>query len=343
MAPKLLSSMLAGTLALSLLAGCGGGTAVLGAMSPSQMSASAKATERKALESRLESTASRFLALSQSEAAPSRGMSASGDGGDAALAALTEIATTNERLYALAGETPEGLQYAAAASQAREAIASAQADQKRGFFGRLRDGFWNVLNVLAKPAAQAHFQHPKKPTQDQAAVERLSAADIAKLQSLAQPGDLIMWGGRTSFVHGAIYLGNGQLIHALACDAPTGPKGEGVFQESIEQYVTRTPRHRVALLRAPAFDAADVAKELAYAKAQVGKHYDNLFRTKDEGAFYCTELCWHAVEATAHPPRVGMRSKVLGILDLVMSDDLRLSPDFKELWSKNAPDPVPAK
>lgn len=341
MASKKLTPWLAGVLALATLAGCGAPGALGQLATGEQAASAAKRSARASLEQRLEADAARFLSLSLSET-PSRGMGEDGEATEAARV-LTRLAETHEQLAELAGDTPEGYRYAEAARASREALAEAAAGPKRGFFGRLRDGFWGALNVMAKKAAQAYFSKPKPGTPDSDALQRLAPTEISTLTAQAQPGDLIIWGGRTSFIHGAIYAGGGEIIHALASETPVGPKAQGVFKEPIVAYVQRTPRHRVALLRATAFDAADRQAVVKYGLAQLGKPYDNLFRTKDPAAFYCTELCWHAVRQAAHAPRVGMRSKVLGIVDLVMADDLRLSPDFKEVWSKNAPAPVPAR
>jgi uncharacterized protein YycO len=106
--------------------------------------------------------------------------------------------------------------------------------------------------------------------------------------------------------------------------------------------MARCERNRVAVLRVKGFDPADKEATMAYALKQLGRPYDNIFRTQDEAAFYCTELVYHALEHGPHAPAIGTRKKVMGLFTVVTTDDIRLSPDLETLWTKNAPEPVPA-
>lgn len=199
------------------------------------------------------------------------------------------------------------------------------------------DKFWSGLNHAATKPVQFMFKHMNNVAPDTTGdVTRFGKAELEEILARAKPGDLILWGDATSFVHASVYLGNGEIVHALAARAPEGQKN-GVVQEKIEGYLGRVERQRVAILRPKDPDPETVQAALDYARAQVGKDYDYLFRTGKDDAFYCSELAFSAIKQGPRPPRVEAHKGLYGLKPMATNDDLRRSPDLTEVWSKNAP------
>ncbi|MNL36242.1 hypothetical protein D3C87_1583130 [compost metagenome] len=99
----------------------------------------------------------------------------------------------------------------------------------------------------------------------------------------------------------------------------------------------RVDRQRVAILRPKNPDPANTQAAIDFAKAQVGKDYDYLFRTGKDDAFYCSELAFSAIKQGPRPPQVEAHRGLYGLKPMATNDDLRRSPDLTEVWSKNAP------
>lgn len=338
------------TLALTaaVLAGCGTSPALSGGAlqgGSAQILAAKKkiSGEVATIEKSLAEAQARFLAPAQR--GNRQGLGAESADHQTMAAALGDMAALHARLAALKAQVPDELSqaeavlYADVAALEREA--AAESPQKKGALGRMRDAFWEVVNKLATKPTQGYFNKKPKPT-DAPKLARFGEAELAQILNVAQPGDVILWGGQTSFVHGSIYLGNGEIVHALASNTPVGPDAQGVFRESIKDYIARCERNRIAVMRVKGFTEADNQAVMAYGLKQLGKPYDNIFRTNDEAAFYCTELVMHALRRSAHVPKVGTRKKVMGLFNVVTTDDFRLSADLETLWSKNLPAVIPA-
>lgn len=337
------------TLAAMLLAGCGTApTALMGnaASGGADALAARRGGAEGALQTKLSNAQSKFIQLAQTYSTR-QGLGDNAAAYQGMAAAMQDMAELHTQLAALKTAQSDELSQAEAALYADVAATErqvlAEGPQKKGALGKLRDTFWEVVNKLATKPTQYYFNHPHgKPDPNAPKLARFGDAELAQILKVAQPGDILLWGGQTSFVHGSIYLGNGEIVHALANNTPAGPDAQGVFRETIKGYMARVERNRVVVMRVKAFDSADDQATMAYALKQLGKPYDNVFRTTDEAAFYCTELVYHAVEQTAHAPAIGSRKKVMGLFNVVTTDDIRLSADLETLWSKNAPDPVPA-
>lgn len=332
-----------------VLAGCGQSpvAGLQGAESGSMKALKkAKASgEAAAIERKLQDAQKRFLAPAQR--APRQGMGTESADYQEMVSAMGEMAALHAQMAELKGQMSDELSQAEAALYAevaeleREAIADGP--QKKGALGRMRDAFWHVVNKLATKPTQAYFnKKPKKTDKPAPKLPRFGDGELAQILKTAQPGDVILWGGQTSFVHGSIYMGNGAIIHALANNTPAGPDAQGVFKENIKDYIARVERNRIVIMRAKGQSEGDRQASMAYMVKQIGKPYDNIFRTHDEAAFYCTELVYHALKRTANPPKIGMRKKVMGLMEVVTTDDYMLSADFETLWTKNAPEPTPA-
>ncbi|GEM_PF-4488363 len=199
------------------------------------------------------------------------------------------------------------------------------------------DKFWSGLNHAATKPVQFMFKHMNNVAPDTTGdVKRFGKAELKEILDRAKPGDLILLGDATSFVHASVYLGDGEIIHALAARAPQGQKN-GVVREKIEAYLERVDRQRVAILRSKNPDPASAQATIDFAKAQVGKDYDYLFRTGKDDAFYCSELAFSAIKHGPRAPRVEAHRALYGLKPMATNDDLRRSPDLEEVWSKNAP------
>lgn len=322
-----------------MLAGCGapsigplsGPSGQIGAHGAKQARRDAKAIEKD-----LAGAQKRFLA--QLEASGRARQGASEAAHREMVAAMSEMAELHDELSG-ASRDGEAQFYAELAEIEREAVAEAK---KKGLFGRLREAFWEVVNKAATKPTQHYFSKPGKPTNEPRPA-RFGEAELSAIDRVARPGDVILWGGPDSFVHGSLYLGNGEIVHALASNTPAGPEAQGVFRESIRKYTSRVERNRAVVMRVKHFTEADNQAAMAYVLKQVGKPYDNIFRTHDEAAFYCTELVWQALKRGKQPPAIGSRKKVMGLFNVVTTDDFRLSPDLESLWEKNLPPVIPAQ
>jgi hypothetical protein len=301
----------------------------------------AKGRDTTAIERDLAAAQQKFLAQVE-KSAKKQGL---GDAGNQQMAAaMSEMADLHDELSTVSAARDSELSqaeaefYAEIADLERNAVTQAK---KKGAFGQLRDAFWEVVNKLATKPTQGYFNRkPKNQTAPK--LPRFGETELSEITKVARPGDIILWGGQTTFVHGSIYIGNGEIVHALANNTPIGPEAQGVFRESIKQYMIRCERNRAAVVRVKGFSEADNQATIAFGLKQLGKPYDNVFRTQDLAAFYCTELTFHALKHGANAPKIGTRKKVMGLFTIVTTDDIRLSPDMETLWSKNTPEVVPA-
>jgi hypothetical protein len=172
----------------------------------------------------------------------------------------------------------------------------------------------------------------------------IDSAEFAQLEKTLKPGDLILCGNDDSFVHGIVYIGNGEIVHALAQDWPGRkrnaadflfdggawladraplPKswreavsmrfhalprstsdGIGVIHESLREYFARAHRDNFVVMRNSKLTAQDAETIRKYALAQVGKPYDYGFSTFDDTRMYCTEVVAKSAAQGSHPARI---------------------------------------
>lgn len=172
-------------------------------------------------------------------------------------------------------------------------------------------------------------------------VAPISAAELQGLTAKLKPGDLILCGNDRSFVHGALYIGQGQIIHSLATQPDMHDRFRGVVQESLAVYTARSERDTFVVLRPKSLAANPngFAKALNYARAQVGKGYDSLFLNASEERFYCTELLFKALRLLPTPPRMQAHKAKYG-WEMVTVEDLMDSPDFETIWTRNKQRPA---
>lgn len=184
-----------------------------------------------------------------------------------------------------------------------------------------------MLYPLSDKIIKKEFNKPSQPDQ----TPRIDQAGVQALMRHLQPGDIVLCGNNDAFVHALIYLGQDEIIHALAQLTPQGDF-LGVVRESLTGYIQRVPRDKFLVLRKPGTTAEDVQKMRAYLNAQVGKSYDSLFLYKNDDRFYCTELTWKALQQMAHPPRIYPHRAKYG-WELLTNEDFMDSPDLQTVWS----------
>lgn len=165
-------------------------------------------------------------------------------------------------------------------------------------------------------------------------VPPISAQELQQLQARMQPGDIILCGNDKSFVHAALYLGKGEIVHALATQPDSPNRFRGVVRESLQTYTARSERDTFVVLRSKVTPPAEFSKAFAYAQQQLGKSYDSLFLLKTEERFYCTELVWAALQRMTAKPRVFPKAVKYG-WEMVTVDDFMDSPDLATVWTRN--------
>ncbi len=165
-------------------------------------------------------------------------------------------------------------------------------------------------------------------------VPAVTPQDIQALLPRLQPGDVILCGNDKSFVHGALYLGRGEIVHALATQPDMHDRFRGVVKESLSTYISRSERDTFVILRAKGQSSVNFTPAFNYAVAQVGKQYDSLFLLQNDERLYCTELVWSALRKLARPPRVLPHAVKYG-WEMVTVEDFMDSPDLETVWTRN--------
>ncbi|MEZ0369698.1 MAG: hypothetical protein ACAI44_11490, partial [Candidatus Sericytochromatia bacterium] len=127
--------------------------------------------------------------------------------------------------------------------------------QRGGFVYNRLNGMipWRkVLYPLSDRKIKVEFNKPSKPD----AVPDIDAASLHQMQSLLQPGDIILCGNNDSFVHAIVYLGNDEIIHSLAQLTKTG-EFMGTIKETLTGYTQRAHRDKFVVLRRPGLTPQD--------------------------------------------------------------------------------------
>ena len=186
------------------------------------------------------------------------------------------------------------------------------------------------LYPYSDPAVIKEYNKPSPPDN----VPPIAGAELQGLIAKLQPGDVLLCGNDRSFVHGALYIGQGQIIHSLATQPDMHDRFRGVVQESLAAYTARSERDTFVVLRPRGVTPASFARALNYARQQVGKGYDSLFLNASDEKLYCTELVWKALRALANPPRV-LPHRVKYGWDMVTVEDFMDSPDMETVWTRN--------
>lgn len=135
---------------------------------------------------------------------------------------------------------------------------------------------------------------------------RLVGADLGDLIGLLRPGDVVLLGNNGLLSHVAVYVGDGEIVHALATErtmrgrwgaladalrrAFGAPEPNvGVVREALAGFVDRFERDTWLVLRWPDLTADELGRGLRRVLELVGRPYDYGFRDQNE-AWYCTEV-----------------------------------------------------
>lgn len=194
-----------------------------------------------------------------------------------------------------------------------------------------------ALYLLSDKVIKHEFNKPGIPDE----IRPINGQQLSALTSVLQPGDIVLCGNNDSFVHGLIYLGNDQIIHALAQLTPDG-KFLGVIKETLSGYVQRVDRDKFVVLRKPGITPQDVQRMSDYAHSMVGTSYDSLFLLSTKDRLYCTEILYQSLQTLAQPPRVFPHRAKYG-WDLFTVEDMMDSPDLQTVWTLNYQRPTPGR
>ena len=107
---------------------------------------------------------------------------------------------------------------------------------------QFQDKFWSGVNKLATKPVQYYFSHGSnnvKLSAEDKNLQAFGANEAREILAHARPGDIILWGTKDSFVHGSIYIGNGEIVHALAARAP---QGQGASLTQVRRRVSSSFR-----------------------------------------------------------------------------------------------------
>lgn len=159
-----------------------------------------------------------------------------------------------------------------------------------------------------------------------------------------QPGDVVMatvgtlpgwahldyWLLDSHHVHCGLYAGDGQFYEAA---------GPGVRRSQAPDFFHG--RMKTAAIRPNYASAEDRQAALAYCEKQLGKAFDQQFRSDDDRRFYCSELVHNALKNMPHPilsptHRVPLRGDQGIPPDGFLRIDGKLLYDEKSHYWKNA-------
>jgi hypothetical protein len=163
---------------------------------------------------------------------------------------------------------------------------------------------------------------------------RLTSASCAQLLEPLQPGDFVLLGNNGLLTHVAVYVGQGDIVHAMATEKTmrgwlgslwdairrlfgTDERLVGVVREPLGAFLDRYERDTLVAVRVPSLTEETRARGLSRVAALVGQPYDYGFRSGND-SWYCTELVQLFLDevlgegAAAIPPK---RVKVPLLLD----------------------------
>ena len=180
----------------------------------------------------------------------------------------------------------------------------------------------------------AFFKRKGKPD----STPRINEKQISELKSVLKPGDIILNGNNSSFIHSILFMGNDTIIHSLATPG-RNTKFLGTIRETLTEYLFRAERDKFIVLRYKNLDPNELNKVFDYANKQIGKSYDTLFLMNSDSRMYCTELVFQAVMQFTNQPKIYPHKVVLG-WQLITNEDFMDSPDLETVWTLNKERPA---
>ena len=161
---------------------------------------------------------------------------------------------------------------------------------------------------------------------------KMTGDKIIEVIDILKPGDIILRGydyyldgkfipDKLKFSHGAIYIGDGKIIHAVA---------EGVSYTNVVEFCECD---RIAIFRPKKGQKTAIAKAKKFAKSKVP--YDFGF-SRGTSAMYCFELCGECYDKL-NIPRCIVK-KLFGLLkkeDVFLAESFFKSKDMKCIFHYN--------
>ena len=161
---------------------------------------------------------------------------------------------------------------------------------------------------------------------------KMTGDKIIEVMEILKPGDIILRGydyyldgkfipDKLKFSHGAIYIGDGKIIHAVA---------EGVSYTNVVEFCECD---RIAIFRPKKGQKTAITKAKKFAKSKVP--YDFGF-SRGTSAMYCFELCGECYDKL-NIPRCTVK-KLLGLLkkeDVFLAESFFKSKDMKCIFHYN--------
>ena len=161
---------------------------------------------------------------------------------------------------------------------------------------------------------------------------KMTGDKIIEVMEILKPGDIILRGydyyldgkfipDKFKFSHGAIYIGDGKIIHAVA---------EGVSYTNVVEFCECD---RIAIFRPKKGQKTAIAKAKKFAKSKVP--YDFGF-SRGTSAMYCFELCGECYDKL-NIPRCTVK-KLFGLLkkeDVFLAESFFKSKDMKCVFHYN--------
>ena len=146
-------------------------------------------------------------------------------------------------------------------------------------------------------------------------IPRVMGKDIELAVKDMKPGDIILNGNNGGLSHAAMYVGDGDIVHAMATEkANLGVLGSlwntismpvkklfgatekiGVIKESAAEFFERYPRDTYVIMRDPQITPEQASQGVAKIESLVGKDYDYDFSAGDDD-YYCTEIVMEYLE-----------------------------------------------
>ena len=187
-------------------------------------------------------------------------------------------------------------------------------------------------------------------------IPRVMGKDIELAVKDMKPGDIILNGNNGGLSHAAMYVGDGDIVHAMATEkANLGVLGSlwntismpvkklfgatekiGVIKESAAEFFERYPRDTYVIMRDPQITPEQASQGVAKIESLVGKDYDYDFSAGDDD-YYCTEIVMEYLEEAKGkenaPIFTTTHEKYPGLLD-------RQIVDPKNMLVSSALDPV---
>lgn len=135
---------------------------------------------------------------------------------------------------------------------------------------------------------------------------RVTSSGAQPLLQAMEAGDFVLLGNNGLLTHVAVYVGQGNIVHAMATEKTmrgwwgslwdalgrmfgSDERKVGVVREALGEFLERYERDTIVVSRIPNLGAEQATRGLSRIESLIGLPYDYGFKTNNE-AWYCTEL-----------------------------------------------------